>query len=261
MLEAHGSSEANGPHGVDGRSGANGLLSALPDLERARVLSRCELVRLEFGQVLSEPGEYLRHVYFPIEGFISQFAMPDDSNALEVGLVGSEGMYGVELALGVNERPLRCVVHGAGHAWCMPAGEFRAALDAWPALRGVIDRYLCVLLAQLAQAAACTRFHLVEERLARWLLMTSDRTGGEHLHLTHALLASMLGVRRSGVRTAAAGLQARGLIDYSRGDIQGLDRNGLEGVSCECYRSGQRTYARVLGPRAVLAAAGTRRTS
>lgn len=232
---------------------ANGLLSALPSIERSEILERCELVRLDFGEVLSEPGQPLRHVYFPVEGFISQFAVPGEAgNELEIGLVGSEGMYGVELALGVNERPLRCVVHGAGRAWRMNAADFRNALDTFPALRRVIDRYLCVLLTQLAQIAACTRFHLVEERLARWLLMTQDRTEGDHLHLTHAVLAQMLGVRRSGVSTAAAALQSRGLINYSRGHIEILDRHGLEEASCECYRAGQTAYARMLGPRAAL---------
>jgi len=231
---------------------ANGLLSALPAIEREQVLQRCELVKLRFGEVLSEPGQHLRHVYFPVEGFISQFAVPGDAAALEVGLVGSEGMYGVELALGVNERPLRSIVHGAGRAWRMSAADFRAAVETIPALRRVIDRYLCVLLAQLAQVAACTRFHLVEERLARWLLMVQDRTEGDHLHLTHALLAQMLGVRRSGVSTAASALQARGLIDYSRGDIAIRDRPGLEAASCECYRASRSAYARMLGPRAAL---------
>ena len=231
---------------------SNGLLAALGAPERGAVLDRCELVLLEFGEVLSEPGQHLRHVYFPIEGFISQFAVSDEGGVLEVGLVGSEGMYGVELALGVNERSLRCVVHGAGRAWRMPAAEFRTALESIPGLRRVIDRYLCVLLAQFAQLAACSRFHLVEERLARWLLMTGDRVDGEHLHLTHALLASMLGVRRSGVSTAAAALQGRGLIDYSRGDITILDRPGLEAASCECYRASVSTYARTMGPRAAL---------
>lgn len=231
---------------------ANGLLSALPSIERSQVLEHCELVRLRFGEVLSEPGQPLRHVYFPVEGFISQFAFPGDENALEIGLVGSEGMYGVELALGVNERPLRSVVHGAGRAWRMGAADFRVAVESSPAFRRVIDRYLCVLLTQLAQIAACTRFHLVEERLARWLLMVQDRTEGDHLHLTHALLAQMLGVRRSGVSTAAAALQSRGLINYRRGDIEVLDRAGLEAASCECYRAGQSAYARMLGPRAAL---------
>lgn len=235
-----------------GTQEANGLLSALPAIEREQVLARCELVKLRFGVVLSEPGQHLRHVYFPVDGFISQFAVPGDAAALEVGLVGNEGMYGVELALGVNERPLRSVVHGAGRAWRMGAADFRAAVETIPALRRVIDRYLCVLLAQLAQVAACTRFHLVEERLARWLLMVQDRTAGEHLHLTHALLAQMLGVRRSGVSTAAAALQARGLIDYSRGDIEIMDRIGLEAASCECYRASRSAYARMLGPRAAL---------
>ena len=145
---------------------ANGLLSALPSMERSEILERCELVRLEFGEVLSEPGQPLRHVYFPIEGFISQFAVPGDaSNALEIGLVGSEGMYGVELALGVNERPLRCVVHGAGRAWRMSAAEFRRGGVEGDAPAVVAGDYLYVSSAEGAVTAGLQ----AAERLLRRL--------------------------------------------------------------------------------------------
>ena len=223
----------------------NRLLGSLPRQARQRMLERCEPVELVFGTILSEPGEHIRHVYFPTTSFISLIAALEDQASLEVGLIGSEGMHGVSLALGVDTSPMRALVQGSGSAVRMSAAVFRGELEHGPALRRHLDRYIYVLLAQLAQTAACTCFHVLEARLARWLLMTHDRAHADHFYLTHALLSDMLGVRRSGVTRAAGELQRKKLIHYSRGDVTVLDRRGLEKASCECYAAVIADYERL----------------
>ena len=225
----------------------NRLLDAVPRSELSRILTGFETVELPFGDVLYSPGERLRHVYFPVDGFISLIMPIDGSTSLEVGLVGDEGMFGIPLALGVDVSPVRAVVQGAGSALRTGAASFCSELGRSQALQREIDRYVFVQLSQLAQTAACTRFHVVEARLARWLLMTQDRAHSSAFHITQEFLASMLGVRRVGVTKAAGSLQRRQLIRYSRGDITVLDRRGLKAVSCGCYQADRRAYARILG--------------
>jgi len=223
----------------------NRLLAVLPTGDRRRVMEACDTIDLVASDILWEVGGRIRHVYFPTAGFVSLVTV-DESSRLEIGLVGNEGMLGTPLVLGIVTSTVQALVQGAGPALRMDAAVFRAMLSRSDTLSRVLDRYLLVLMIQLAQMAACTRFHLLEGRLARWLLMTRDRAGSNAFHITHELLALMLGVRRVGVTRAAASLQRRGLIRYSRGDMSVLDRRGLDAASCRCYRADLRTYERVL---------------
>jgi len=226
---------------------ANRLLEALPESDRRRMLAGCETVHLAFADVLYAPGDAIKHVYFPTGSFISLIMPIDESASLEVGMVGDEGMFGTPLALDVDTSPVRAVVQGEGPALRMDAARFRRELARSPALRREMDLYVYVRMAQLAQTAGCTRFHVVEARLARWLLMTQDRAHSDKFHVTQEFLAIMLGVRRVGVTKAASSLQKLGLIGYRRGDITVLDRRGLKTASCECYKADRESYARVLG--------------
>jgi len=225
----------------------NLLLAALPAADRRRLLANCELVGLVAGETLVQAGDEARHVFFPIHGFISLIAPIDRDAQLEVGLVGNEGMVGTSVILGVNDSLLRALVQGAGSAWRLDAATLTRELERSTALRRVLNRYLYVVLGQLAQSAACTRFHFVEARLARWLLMTRDRAHSNGFQITQQFLAYMLGVRRVGVTRAASALQRRELIQYTRGSLEILDPPGLAAAACSCYASDKATYAGVLG--------------
>ncbi len=231
---------------VAARPIANQLIARLNTKDRNHLLASCEVVDLAFGHILAEPGDAVGHVLFPTGGFISMLAPMGGQNILEVALAGSEGMYGVSVALGAETSPVQAVVQGSGTAWRMGSAAFRRDLALLPKLRSSIDLYIHVVMGQLVRSAGCNRFHVVEQRVARWLLMTSDRTHTATFHMTHELLAHMLGVRRVGVTEAASALQARGLISYSRGVVTILDRRALERASCGCYRADLDNYERNL---------------
>ena len=220
-----------------GETSTNQLLATLPREEYQRLLAGLEPVTLAFGDVLHEPGELIRQIYFPNEGLlVSLLTLVENHGALEIGLVGSEGMVGLPLAQGIGTSSVRAVAQGTGTALRMEAARFREALETCPALQRALHRYTHALIAQITQTAACNRFHQVEARLARWLLMASDRLQSDPIRFTHEWLADLLGVRRVGITVAASALQQRKLIQYSRGNITILDREGLKASACECYQ-------------------------
>ena len=215
---------------------ANSLLAALPRKDYQRLLAGFEPVTLSFGDVLYEPKRPIRHVYFPNDSLVSLLTLADGHLALEVGMVGREGMVGTPIPLGINHSAVRALVQGSGTAMRMTSARFRKEFHRCPPLQKAIYRYIHVLMAQVTQTAACNRFHVVEARLARWLLMTRDRVRSNQFHLTHEFLAHMLGVRRVGVTKAASTLQRQKLIRYSRGKINILDGKRLEAAACRCYQ-------------------------
>lgn len=225
---------------------ANRLLAALPRQERQRFLAGCEPVELVFAEALAEPGELIRHVYFPANSSICLTTSIDGHPNLEVGLIGNEGMLGISLILGVDRSPLHALVLGSGPALSMDAVSFHREFEQSSTLQSVLQRYLHVVMGQLAQTASCIRFHVVEARLARWMLMMQDRAHSDQFHVTHETLAYRLGVRRVGVTKAATSLQRSKLISYRRGDITVLDRRGLEAASCGCYEADKTAYVRIM---------------
>ena len=224
----------------------NHLIELLPRKARSRLLGICEPVELVMAQVLSEVGIPTRYVYFPTQGFISLVTPINGTPMLEVGMVGREGMLGTHLALGVKAAPLHALVQGPGAAWRIGAVAFRRELAHSSALQRGLNRYVYVMMMQLASAASCLRFHQIGPRLARWLLMTQDRAHSNSFHITHEFLAYMLGVRRVGVTMAASGLQRGSLIKYHRGEIQVLNRRGLEAAACSCYAADRDAYKKML---------------
>lgn len=224
----------------------NHLIELLPRNDRRRLLDACEPIQLTLAEVIHEPGAATRHVYFPVDGFISLVARIDEHPGLEVGMVGREGMLGSNLVLGVEIAPLRALVQGAGSAWRVTAVDFRRELARNAPLQRVLDRYIHVSMSQLAASAACLRFHQIGPRLARWLLMSQDRAHADSFSVTHEFLAYMLGVRRVGITVAAGSLQRSGLIHYHRGTLSVLDRPGLEATACACYAADRKSYTRLL---------------
>lgn len=223
----------------------NSLLSRLPARESQALISRCDTVELPFGTIVCEGGQKFTNVWFPLGGFVSVVVVIDAHPPLEMGMIGNEGVVGASLLLGLRDVGLSCRVQGHGEFLRMSAVQFERELAASTALRLIVGRYLFVLSVQLSRLSGCTHFHEVDARLARWLLMTHDRSHADHFHLTHQFLGDMLGVRRSGISTAAAIMQAQGMIEYSRGDIRVLDRAALETMACSCYSAVIKEYRRV----------------
>ena len=227
---------------ADEASIANSLLATLPHALYRRLLAGFEPVTLKFGKVLHEPGAPIRYVYFPIDCVIALLTTVKGHQAVEVALVGHEGMVGSPLALGIHASSRRALVQGAGIAMRMESAFFRKEILRSKPLQQSLYRYKHALIGQIAQSAACKQFHSVQARLARYLLMTGDCARSREILLTHDFLARMLGVRRVGVTKAAGALQKRKMIKYARGKITILDRKRLGAASCECYQIVKRLY-------------------
>ncbi len=224
----------------------NHLIALLPRQDRTLILDVCEVVDLQPSEIISTHGEPTLHAYFPTAGFISLLASVDGHPGLEVGMIGNEGMLGSQLALGVAIAPLDALVQGAGHAFRITAVDFHTVLGRSKRLQRILNRYLYVLMVQLMASATCLRFHLIGPRLARWLLMSHDCAQADTFHVTHELLAHMLGVRRVGITMAAGVLQRSGLIAYRRGELTVINRKGLEDAACTCYAANCSTYVRMM---------------
>ena len=220
---------------TNGDPGVNRLLATLTTKEYKRLLPKLKTVSLVLGEVLYEPGAVIKYVYFPNDSIISLISELSENSLLEVGMVGNEGMAGLAVFMGVNSSSTRALVQGAGTAMRMSSAAVRTEASQLGNFHHLLHRYSHSLLTQVSQSSACNRFHLVDARLARWLLMTKDRLGAEEFPLTQEFLSTMLGVRREGVSKAAGALQAAKLIRYSRGMITILNRRGLEAKSCQCY--------------------------
>lgn len=214
---------------------ANQLLGALPRKDYQALQRHLEEIPLVFEELLYRPNAIVSDVYFPNSGIVSLLAGINERSTLEVGLVGSEGMVGLGVFLGVNSSLNRAVVQGVGSAMKMKATVLRKECNKGGALARLLQRYSHSVLTQVTQSAVCNQFHSVEARLARWLLMTHDRMGDDEFQLKQEFLSNMLGVRREGVSKAAGKLQKLNLIRYSRGRLKVLDRAGLEATSCGCY--------------------------
>jgi CRP-like cAMP-binding protein len=222
---------------------SNRLLAVLPRPDYEKLLPYLEPVDLPFGEVLYQRNARIRHVYFPTGCLISLLTAVDSHRTVEVGLVGAEGMIGIPVMLGITASPFRAVVQGSGTALRIKATDLRRQFGKNVGLQRELLRFTHRLMIQVAQTAACNRFHVVTQRMARWLLMTRDRVNSSEFRITQEFLALMLGVRRVGVTVAASSLQERKLIGYSRGTLNILDPKGLAAAACPCYKIVNDVYA------------------
>jgi len=221
---------------------ANKILSALPNEEFERLRPKLRDVSFEIGKILYQAEEPIESVYFVNQGIVSCLATLEDGNTVEAGVIGSEGLAGVAILLGATSTPNQALCQSDVHASRISRadiiGEFRRNGE----LNSKILRFLHSMFTQVAQTAACNRLHTLDQRLARWLLMTHDRIDGDRFPLTQEFLSRMLGVRRAGVSVAANSLKQAGLIDYHRGNIRIVNRDSLEQLSCECYEIVKQEY-------------------
>jgi CRP-like cAMP-binding protein len=224
----------------------NRLLQRLGRQDAAALQSVLQHTQLEYGKVLYEGGQPIEFVYFPLTGVVSMVKSMADGDAAEVGTVGNEGLVGLPVFVGEPPRGTSAHVQIPGEGLRMPARAFREAVSRSASMQKLVQRYGFALFNQVMQVAACNRFHDVEQRTARWLLMVQDRMPGDRFQLTHEVLSLMLGVRRSSVTVAAGRLSSAGLIDYHRGQVTITNRDGLEKRSCECYRSIWDEYDRAM---------------
>lgn len=226
----------------------NQLLASLPAEEWQRWLPQIEPVELKLGQVLFESGSPQRYVYFPTSAIVSLLYVTENGSSAEIAIVGFEGIVGIALFLGGETSPSRAVVQSAGHGFRLKASVIQEEFARSLPVMHLLLRYAQALITQISQTAVCNRHHSVQQQLCRWLLMSLDRLPGNDLRMTQELISNMLGVRREGVTENANKLQQAGLIRYSRGHIEVLDRPGLEQVVCECYGVVKKEYDRLLPP-------------
>ena len=226
----------------------NRLLAMLPEAELERLLAHGEHVAMPLGQVLQDPGGALRHVYFPTTAIVSLLYVTEDGATAEIAVVGNEGVVGISSFMGGNSSLNRAVVQSAGDGYRIDAETIKGEFEQGGLVLRLLLRYTQALMTQMAQTAVCNRHHSLDQQLCRWLLLHLDRVQSNKLVMTHELIASMLGVRRGGVTESALKLQDAGLIQYARGNITVLDRQGLEKRSCECYAVVKNEYDRLLPP-------------
>jgi CRP-like cAMP-binding protein len=232
----------------------NHLLAAMAGADLRRWLPQLERVEMPLGQVLYEPGSLLSHVYFPTTAIVSLLCVTKNTASSECAVVGNEGMVGVALSMGGDFTVGRAVVHSAGHGFRLQAQTMKDEFNRGGPVLHLMLRYAQALMTQMAQTAVCNRHHVLDQQLCRWLLLSLDRLrSGNELLMTQELIASMLGVRREGVTESALKLQEAGLIRYSRGRIEVLDRKALEKRACECYALVKGEYRRLLSPKQVIA--------
>lgn len=225
----------------------NRLLAALPANEYQRLVPDLEVVKLSIHEVLYEPNEPITHVYFPHQAVVSLVTSMEDGSTIEVGLVGSEGMVGIPVILGGNMTNNQAYVQIAGAAMRMDANILKTEFNRGGPLQALLLRYCQALLTQVSQSVACNRFHTIEKRLARWMLLVQNSVDSDEFALTQEFIAQMLGTRRSGVTEAAGTLQKAGMLRYTRGRITIVNREALEATACECYRVISDEFARLLG--------------
>jgi CRP-like cAMP-binding protein len=225
----------------------NRVLAALTPTKLNQLLPSVEPIRAEIKTVFYEWNRPITHVYFILSGVGSMLALAEDGGTIEVATVGNEGMVGLPAFLGAETAPFHTIMQVPGDALRLGVEAFRNHIRDDPEMTLVLHRYTQALISQIAQNSACNRLHSSEERCARWLLLTHDRTGTDQFPLTHEFLAQMLGVRRATVTEVAGALQAAGVIEYSRGIVRVVNRKGLEDTSCECYGIVKAEFDRLLG--------------
>ena len=213
----------------------NHLLAATPAADYQRLSAHLELVPMPLGEALYESGGRLQHVYFPTTSIVSLLYVLEDGASAEIAVVGNEGILGIALFMGGETTPSRAVVQSAGFGYRLKAQILKQEFNRAGPVMHLLLRYTQALITQMTQTAVCNRHHSVEQQLCRWLLLSLDRLSSDALTMTQELIANMLGVRREGVTEAAGNLQRLGLIRYTRGRIEVLDRPGLEKAVCECY--------------------------
>jgi CRP-like cAMP-binding protein len=224
----------------------NRLLAALSAVELRRLRRHLEPVKMALGEVVYESGRPLEHVYFPTNCIVSLLYVLESGASAEIAVVGNEGVVGISIFMGGETTPSRAVVQSAGDAYRLPQKLMMAEFNRGGGMQHLMLRYTQSLITQMAQTAVCNRHHSVDQQLCRWLLLSIDRLPQPELTMTQELIANMLGVRREGVTEAAGKLQKSGVISYRRGHIKVLDRQRLEGMSCECYDVVRRETARLL---------------